>query len=280
MLSASDTSYAITALLEYETPRANHQHESSETEDVVSSIEAFNNAYDALGSNCSEPIGGTWNTTTNAEGYDSSNLVNGGNLSTSFGIGAGLRYAMVLQKSILHTAIGLVERGAITLLRHFRYAHVTSSSTSGGGDHSGGHLHLRNNDLFHQRSSSSGHESSNDQSNNHSNLFSKPLALTRLAHFLMDMNRENGKWTGTRARPLVLIADKPRSNTCLIVGYEYPERAGDFVKNSFGKHFETTSKSMNGRFRFDSFDSNVVEVDASDAQRFMEQLHYLLDASI
>ena len=94
----------------------------------------------------------------------------------------------------------------------------------------------------------------------------------------MDMNRENDKWTGSRARPLLLIADKPYSNTCLIVGYEYPERAGDFVRNGFGKKFETTAKSMNGRFRFDSFDSNVVEVDAGDAQRFLEQLHYFLDA--
>ena len=94
------------------------------------------------------------------------------------------------------------------------------------------------------------------------------------------MNRENGKWTGAKARPLVLIADKPRNDTCLIVGYEYPERAGDFVKNSFGKHFEMTAEATNGTFKFDSFDSNVVEVNAGDVQRFMEQLHYLLDSAL
>ncbi len=260
LLSASDTSYAVTALLEYEPPS------SDDTNIEHSSLEAFHNAYDALGSHCSEPLKGTTSTTNGTEGYDSSNLVNGGTLSTTFGIGAGLRYAMVLQKSILNTAIGLVDRGGITLLRHFRYAHVTSSTSGGNGQ-----LHLRNNDLVNKTSRD------HDNNSNH-NLFSKPLALTRLAHFLMDMNRENGKWTGSRARPLLLIADRPYSNTCLIVGYEYPERAGDFVRNAFGKHFESTAKSMNGRFRFDSFDSNVVEVDAGDAQRFMEQLHYLLDA--
>ncbi len=257
LLSASDTSYAVTALLEYEPPS------DDQNSDGNSSLEAFHNAYDALGSHCSEPLRAT---TTSNEGYDSSNLINGGTLPTTYGIGAGLRYAMVLQKSILHTAIGLVERGGITLLRHFRYAHVTSSSTSGN---SNGHLHLRTNDLINKQSG--------DFDKKH-NLFSKPLALTRLAHFLMDMHRENGKWTGTRARPLLLIADKPASNTCLIVGYEHPERAGDFVRNAFGKRFELTAKSMNGKFCFDSFDSNVVEVDAGDAQRFMEQLHYLLDA--
>jgi hypothetical protein len=276
LLSASDTSYAVTALLEYEAPTAENNPEdsynySAADRDNVASIEAFNNAYDALGSHCSEPIGGAWKTTT-GEGYDASNLVNGGTLSTTFGIGAGLRFAMVLQKTIIHTAVGLMERGAIALLRHFRYAHVTSSS---GAGESNSHSHIIRNDLIH-RSSNSGSNTGNQNTRDH--LFSKPLALTRLAYFLMDMNRENGKWSGSRARPLVMIADKPNTNTCLIVGYEYPERAGDFVKNSFGKHFEMTAKSMNGTFRFDSFDSNVVEVDAGDVQRFMEQLHYLLDA--
>jgi cell division control protein 45 len=235
--------------------------------DNAASIEAFNNAYDALGSHCSEPIGGAWKTTT-GEGYDASNLVNGGTLSTTYGIGAGLRFAMVLQKNVIHTAVGLMERGAVALLRHFRYAHVTSSSGAGDSNH----IQIIRNDLMSNRGNNAGNQKKRDH------LFSKPLALTRLAHFLMDMNRENGKWSGSRARPLVMIADKPNTNTCLIVGYEYPERAGDFVKNSFGKHFEMTAKSMNGTFRFDSFDSNVVEVDAGDVQRFMEQLHYLLDA--
>ncbi|OEU16626.1 CDC45-like protein, partial [Fragilariopsis cylindrus CCMP1102] len=211
MLSASDASYAVTALLEYETPNELSSGSDDDPTNIIdqenkAGVEAFNNAYDALG-----------------------------NLSSTIGIGAGLRRAMALQKSIIHTAVGLSERGSIALLRHFRYAHVTSTSR----DH----------------------------------IFSKPLALTRLAHFLMNMNRENGKWTGTKARPLVLIADKPRSKTCLIVGYEYPERAGDFVKNTFGPMFKQTAESMNGMFKFDSFDSNVVEVDAADVQRFMEQLH-------
>jgi len=275
-LSASDTSYAVTALLEYEAPtRKNNENSLNEDlaeKEKAAGIEAFNNAYDALGgSRTATSMGGGgsfWSTQT--EGHDSSNLVNGGNLSSSTGIGAGLRFAMVLQKKIIHTAIGLMERNAITTLRHFRYAHVSSSSL--GGD-SSSHI-IRTQDLIRQ---STGGVNSQDTKNGVS-VFSKPLALTRLAHFLMDMNRESGKWTGTNARPLVMIADKPITNSCLIVGYEYPERAGDFVRNVFGKHFEMTAKSMNGTFKFDSFDSNVIEVGAADVQRFMEQLHYLLDA--
>jgi len=269
LLSASDTSYAVTALLEHDAPSAMNDTNHLRTgtgDEKAAGIEAFNRAYDALGSHSSsEPVGGLLLNVTNIEGYDTSNLVNGGSLSANVGIGAGLRRAMALQKNIIHTAVGLTERGAIALLRHFRYAHVTSSSV--------GENQIIGTDLIRSGNSNNGSENGNRDF-----MFSKPLALARLAHFLMDMNRENGKWTGSKARPLILIADKPQSHTCLIVGYEYPERAGDFVKNTFGKHFEVTAKSMNGTFRFDSFDSNVVEVDASDIQRFMEQLHYLLDS--
>ena len=73
------------------------------------------------------------------------------------------------------------------------------------------------------------------------------------------------------------MAEKPASGTYLVVGYEYPERAGHFIKNRFGTNFELTARSMNGTFKFDSPDSNVVEVDALDVQRFIEQLHYLMD---
>lgn len=108
-------------------------------------------------------------------------------------------------------------------------------------------------------------------------LFAQPLALLRLAHYLMDVHRENGKWTGSRARPLILIgARNPKS--FLVVGYEFPEAAGSVVANTFGKHFELAAQSMQGTFRFDSFDSNVVEVGSNDVQRFIEQLHYLLDS--
>jgi len=35
---------------------------------------------------------------------------------------------------------------------------------------------------------------------------------------------------------------------------------------------------MRGTFRFDGFDSNVVEVGAGGAQRFAEQLHYMMES--
>ena len=197
-----------------------------------------------------------------AKGHDSSSLVNGGNLSGNTGIGAGIRQAKSLQNNIISTAVSLTQREALVRLSHFRYAYLTCTSA--------GENQTSRNEIIR------GSINAEDEQKHH--IFAKPLALSRLAHYLMDMNRENGKWTGKRARPLVLLAEKPRTGTYLVVGYEYPERSGTFTRNRFGMNFELTAKSMNGTFKFDSFDSNVVEVDGKDVQRFIEQLHYLMDS--
>lgn len=110
------------------------------------------------------------------------------------------------------------------------------------------------------------------------NIFSRPLALCKLAHFLMDMHRE--KWINKNARPLVLIAENTKTDSFLIVGYHFADYEGDTAKNNFRKYFELTTKSMDGlcEVRLDSFEGNVVEVQAGNEQRFIEQLHYLMDA--
>lgn len=260
MLSASDTSYAVTALLECDTPATTGASGGKVDEDKAM-VEAFNIAYDALNPNVAPAIG--LNGLAN-EGHDAATLVNGGNLSGNTGIGAGILLAMSMQRNIISTAVSLVDRSAINRLRHFRYAYLTCTSA--------GENQTTRSDMIRTLGTNQRKEDTP------THLFSRPLALTRLAHFLMNMHRENGKWTGNKSRPLVLMAEKPHAGTYLVVGYDYPERAGMLTRNKFGMNFELTAKSMNGNIRFDSFDSNVVEVDGSDVQRFIEQLHYLMDA--
>ena len=260
LLSASDTSYAVTALLECDTPETTDGSEDDRL------LQAFNIAYDALNSNEAPTLSLT---ALSAEGSSLANLVNGAKLSSgNTGLGAGIRLAMSLQKSIMATATSLMDRNAITRLSHFRYAYITCTSQ---GEH--GITGEENNNKNNGGSTS---KSTSEDESHH--VFEKPLALTRLAHYLMDWNRENGKWTGSKTRPLVLLAEKPRTHTFLVVGHEYPESAGDLVHNRFGKHFEMVAQSIQGTFHLDSFDSHVVEVARPDVQRFVEQLHYLLDS--
>mmetsp|Transcript_27688 Transcript_27688/g.41909 ORF Transcript_27688/g.41909 Transcript_27688/m.41909 type:complete len:539 (+) Transcript_27688:579-2195(+) len=227
LLSASDVSYAVAALLESESP------------------DSFHIALEALNAKA----------TPSASGDESAgSLVNGG--AFLGGMGTGLSKAIQLQSKIVSTAMSLVERKAITRLRHFRYAFVACTS---------------------QESKDSLFAREKPERKEH-HVFAQPLALTRLAHWLMDMHRENGKWTGNKNRPLVLCAENPLVNTYLVVGYEFPDRQGLFLKNHFGQHFQMTCTSMQGSFRLDSFDSHVVEVGAKDVQKFIEQLHYLMDS--
>jgi cell division control protein 45 len=262
LLSASDMVYAVTALLECSAAAIDGAStKKDDSDDLISDeereerdiVQAFNVAYDALNTNAFMDGG--------VEGSDLSNLVNGGNMTGTTGLGAGIRLAMTLQKTIMSTARNLVDRNSIIRLNHFRYAYLNCSGKASAA-----------------ASSSVVTPDAKDTDSKHYHVFAKPLVLSRLAQFLMDMHRENGKWTGTKARPLVLLAEKPRSNTYMVVGYEYPEEAGNVVRNKFGQNFELAAKSMRGTFWFDSFDSNVVEVAGKDVQRFIEQLHYMMDS--
>ena len=250
LLSASDMTYAVTALLEAFDTNADETKDEDER-----LLESFHRAYEALNSYASTPSALNLNT------VNLTNLVNGA--AGGGGLATGLRLAMARQRAILSMATSLVERNEITRLSHFRYAYVTSSTPHGGqGD---------------EWQAATKTDSNSSSRSLEEALFSQPLALLRLAHYLMDMHRENGKWTGSKARPLILIASR-NADTNLVVGYEFPEASGMVVANTFGKHFELAAQSMQGTFRFDSFDCNVVEVGVNDSQRFIEQLHYLLDS--
>lgn len=275
MISASDMAYAVTALLECDVRAGDKdlqeddhapdaQVEESQYKDVDNDSEedraliaSFNVAYDALNSNGSAALALAGNFGGQIEGGDLSSIVNGGD-SSGTGLGSGIRLAIATQKAILSTAVSLVERKAINRLSHFRYAYLnaTSNGTNGSNQYSS--------------------ESSNEKQ---VHIFSKPLALTRLAHFLMEMHRANGKWTGARALPLVLIAEKPQTQSYIIAGFEISESQESMTKNEFKQRFENAATSMEGNIKFDSFDSNIVEVKSELVGRFIESLHYLIDSS-
>lgn len=239
LISASDMSYAVTALLECNTQVVQGAL------DQQPFVDAFNVAYDALNPKSSASF--------KSEGFDLSTLVNGGDLSGASGLGAGIRLAISLQRLIFSTAINLVDKSAIVRLSHFRYAYLTTSSRA---------------------------KNSAESNSTQHHIFSRPLALCKLATFLMDMHRENGRWVGNKARPLILMAERPESNTYVVVGYNYDEEEGDVNHNRFGKSFELAANTIRGRVAFDttSWDANVCEVESGMVQRFIEQLHYLMDA--
>eukprot|EP00592_Proboscia_alata_P021575 CAMPEP_0194406978 /NCGR_PEP_ID=MMETSP0176-20130528/5038_1 /TAXON_ID=216777 /ORGANISM="Proboscia alata, Strain PI-D3" /LENGTH=858 /DNA_ID=CAMNT_0039206365 /DNA_START=274 /DNA_END=2850 /DNA_ORIENTATION=- len=310
LVSAQDVSHAITALLE-----SSQGQSPTPQEELVS----FHHAYDALHSKAT--VGGAAGP---EEGSDLSNLVNGGEVpyqaatggklltTPTPGLGAGIQLAISLQKSILSTAFSLVERNAIIRLNHFRYAYLHCQKHSSSGS-----------------SSASSKSAPQDSSSATAPIFARPLALGRLAKYLMELHRENGKWVGIKSRPLILLAEQPAlaadtpANTAknppsrnssssnssyLVVGYNNCDTTG-IERNRFGRSFRLAAKSLMestrrrqeeqedddddndeekqkraeeaeaAKFRFESFDTNVVQVDGESVQRFMEQLHFIMDYS-
>lgn len=273
LLSASDVAYAVTALLECDTNESvvatlnqnNPQHQlNAEDEDERKLVSSFNTAYDALNPNANASLSGL-SSSGLGEGSDLTSLVNGGEVGAGMkGISGGIRLAVSLQSAIVNAAMSLVERKEIIRLSHFRYAylHATSHGANRGS---------RFNNSGARKSRTS------DRSYNQ-HIFAKPLALTKLAIFIMDMHRTNKKWTGTKARPLLLLAEKPQTQTYLVVGFEFPEERGSVKRNQFKEKFKMVTETMQGTFKYDSFDSNVVEVSCNDVQKFIEHLHYMIDA--
>lgn len=271
-ISASDMSHAVTALLECDVRSSGKNTEQNdhnldpedaspfldeEEDEERALVASFNVAYDALNPNGSNSLSLAGSFGGDHDDGDFSSIVNGGESSGS-GLGSGIRLAISMQKAVISTAVSLVERKAINRLSHFRYAYLNATSNGANG------------------SSQFSNEASKEKQ---MHVFAKPLALTRLAHFLMDMHRTNDKWTGTRALPLVLLAEKPQTQSYLIAGFEFPETQGSMVKNEFKQRFENAATSMDGHVKFDSFDSNIVEVKAELANRFIESLHFLIDST-
>ena len=102
--------------------------------------------------------------------------------------------------------------------------------------------------------------------------FSNPLALTRLAHFITQLKYQSIKVN----LPIVLLAET--KNKYLVLGYTWnPEE--EVIKNKFDHLFELAAESMGeGKVRFESFEGNCVEVDKRFGEKFLQQLHYFMDA--
>ncbi|CAM9496181.1 unnamed protein product [Chrysoparadoxa australica] len=151
----------------------------------------------------------------------------------------GLTLSMELQKAVVNQAVEMMQKSSIGRLNKFRYAYIQSGDCQ-------------------------------------EVLFQQPMALRRLAYFLIEVHHENGKWTGSKALPLVLLAE--RASTYLVVGVDCNEQAQDVMKNRFGVHFKLAAQECQTHVRHDGFDASAVEVAKEDVPQFIESLMIILNA--
>lgn len=166
----------------------------------------------------------------------------------------GIGRAKRLQVRMLDLAHSLIEQHKVVTLYHFRYAYITVTNSNA--------------------SEMEGALPSLEDTKAEPHMFAKPLALSRVAHYLFDINAQNGRWVGDKARPLVLLAEDPIQQSHLVGGFMHQSQT-----NRFKEHFRLAAESLQSDIRLeDAGDSHFCSVPSRQAQRFMEQLHYLMDS--
>jgi len=109
-----------------------------------------------------------------------------------------------------------------------------------------------------------------------SRFFSFPQCLVRLARFTLEAHCAVTR--NKRASSLPLILGAPLMNdegTTLVVGIP-PLDTDDERKNFFGKAFEQAAESTGTSAKFNSFESNVIEMKSEDKSKFFDALIGLL----
>ncbi|KNC50812.1 cell division control protein 45 [Thecamonas trahens ATCC 50062] len=148
----------------------------------------------------------------------------------------GLDHAIDVQRAIVRQGTSLIESRAIVPSGPFRYAFITDSP-----------------DLPY---------------------FVHPLALTKLANFLVDTLREAGK----APKPFVMAALNKDADSYLVVGVSGAARFGSVAKNTFGQAFVAAADATQVSAKFDCFESSFVDVKREDMTNFLEHLHHDLFA--
>ncbi|KAL7567800.1 hypothetical protein ACA910_000552 [Epithemia clementina (nom. ined.)] len=302
LLSAADAAHAIAALLalpaanpsssstssslEQEPARKQERNQPTQQAQPNPIVEhntaviqkSFQLAFDALNYQDADPYGNS-GSDSSSNNNSMSTLVNGSLSSghTTTGIAGGFRLASHLQHAIQMTAASLMDRRAITRLSHFRYAYITCSSNVSSSN---------SNNTNSQQTQAA------QTTTQKFHVFAQPLVLTRLAYYLMDWHRASDQWTGSKARPLILCAQDPRTASYTVVGQVYPETEGSLVRNTLGQYFSLAAETLNtssgannnnqttaATVQLDySMDSHIVQVAETHVQRFIEQLYYLMDS--
>ncbi|RHY41640.1 hypothetical protein DYB28_003087 [Aphanomyces astaci] len=149
--------------------------------------------------------------------------------------------AMQLQQAVVTLGVSILDRKLIVRVKHFRFVCLRLSEEE---EHLCGH----------------------------------PSTLSRLALFLVDVHREQGKWIGKHAAPFVLIAHIKARNVYLVVGVTCPERAGDIHRNTLGTAFALAAAETGAASTYDGFETTVMELHMDDINVFVEQLHNVMDA--
>ena len=156
----------------------------------------------------------------------------GGSKTTAL-VDEGFRLAKLLQQAVVAKATMVMEKDMVTYHGRFRSLVLDSMSEN---DH---------------------------------NLFTQPLALARLARFIINAHKAQGDWTGKKQdKPLVMFALDERTSSYLVVGIGAAGTA-----SALPVAFKYAAADCGAEVKFDGFDNSVVEVPKQSMQAFKMALY-------
>jgi len=144
----------------------------------------------------------------------------------------GIRRAIAQQQAIIRQGLSVIANRNIVISGPFRHAFLPNTSDIG--------------------------------------YFNHPLALTRLASFVLDsLTQLGGK---AKDKPLVVAVPNMQKNIYILVGITvYP--AISTSRNQFGLSYEAAVLRTNSRIKAHYFDSGTIGVLRDDVKKFMDFLH-------
>ncbi|KAI0306549.1 CDC45 family [Multifurca ochricompacta] len=114
-------------------------------------------------------------------------------------------------------------------------------------------------------------------------LFTRPGVLFRLGLWLTEALRDrvSGVSISRRNRkkslPLILACLDERERTYLVIGFNESLDFGDIRKNEFGLTFLDAKEDSGARTRHSSFDTNILEVNEADFEKFIAEVYKAKD---
>ncbi|KAI0006057.1 CDC45-like protein [Russula compacta] len=114
-------------------------------------------------------------------------------------------------------------------------------------------------------------------------LFTQPGILFRLGLWLTEVLRDRvagvniSRRSKKKSLPLILACLDEKDRTYLVIGLNESVDFGDVRKNEFGLVFLDAKEDAGARTRHSSFDTNVLEVNEADFERFIAEVYKARD---
>ena len=98
-------------------------------------------------------------------------------------------------------------------------------------------------------------------------LFQYPLALIKLAHFIMECRKATNQ--RSKHHPLVMSVKNVQKKTNLVIAVIGPNRDSETSRNDFAKRFKRVSNDLNLKTSHDTFDAAMCEMRSADWPEFI-----------